>query len=73
MKLATTGASKSIQEILEKKTIDFSGFRNFSEYMEAQGESESKQGKMKQTVKLYEVGPRMKLRFFRYDEVLNIK
>lgn len=71
VKLAAVGVSKSIQEILESKTIDFSNFNNFSQYIQSQGDSGS--SKMKQTIKLYEVGPRLKLKFFKYDETLNIK
>jgi hypothetical protein len=72
VKLTSVGVSKSIQEILDQKTINFSGFNNFSEYLNAQGGT-SKEGKMKQSIKLYEVGPRLKLKFFKYEEIMQIK
>ena len=57
------------------KTSDFSSFTNFSEFMDSQkaGHSPSKEAKLKQTIKLFEVGPRLKLKFSRYDQALDIK
>lgn len=71
VKLSPVGVSKSIQEILESKTINFSDYNNFSQYINAQGDSGS--SKMKQTIKLFEVGPRLKLKFFKYDATFDIK
>jgi hypothetical protein len=62
--------------LLERKEkIDFSQFKTFAEYLQAQsavGARVEAGEKTKQAVKLYEVGPRMKLRFHRFDEKLDV-
>ena len=59
---------------MDNKNIDFSNFSNFSEYIGSQGGSPTGgSNKVKQTIRLYEVGPRLKLKFFKYEDSLNIK